>query len=641
MFTFICTEDKALLQQSWGAKEYVECHGVHTFPVSYWEVQRASFYQLIHDFSMHAFPNEKKISLPVSLTFFQGQLSIVAWARLDNRMELFIELGFNGRREHNDLSDVELICHCYRKWGQDCVDYLVGDFAFVLYDKLTGCVFGARDHFGVRPLYYSQSHRGIYCSTSMGPLLDFFQRTGTTYEPDQKWVCDYLCEHGMDFSATAVQQIKKLAPGHSFTWVSGKLEIHRYYTLSVQAPHSATNQQECIEIFRERLQEVVSQRLGGQRGVGLELSGGLDSGGISGIVANEMGDKISSVHCYGFAQFENDYDYMAKQCRAIQDRCSVSPILHQYDWKTLNQKSYQTALLAEQFLGHPLEHESSSFIIPLLEDARRHNVGCLLSGFGGDEFVTNIQHNLVLKYLISKKMFIDLPGCFGGNSFVKLKRSVGALTRYYMQSVMNSRSGFNATLYDSFSKYWSYFLVVDELKAKYKIKQRYFKRSDFDKGYSDLHRFLVEKRNQPFIGIRMANCSLIAAQYGIEYRWPLLDKRLIELYLSLPQPLNLKAGLERFVYRAAVKPYIHRQLYGNKGKKMGRPVIADKDFYIREPAVQFYQLHKILQNIINRDKYIKQVQLFEDGGADEQSNYLYARNIVKIKQLDVFFKKWF
>ena len=88
-------------------------------------------------------------SLHEKLPLEADGLVITADARVDNREELLPELGLR-----EDVSDSEVILETYRKWGRNCVDRLLGDFAFVVWDKAKGELFCARDHMGVKPFYY-------------------------------------------------------------------------------------------------------------------------------------------------------------------------------------------------------------------------------------------------------------------------------------------------------------------------------------------------------------------------------------------------------------------------------------------------------------------------------------------------------
>src|SRR4028118_115937 len=80
-------------------------------------------------------------------------LTITADARIDNREELMEQLGITAEA-HGEVSDSQLVLAAYGKWGEDCPQHLLGDFAFVIWDGAKQQLFCARDHFGVKPFYY-------------------------------------------------------------------------------------------------------------------------------------------------------------------------------------------------------------------------------------------------------------------------------------------------------------------------------------------------------------------------------------------------------------------------------------------------------------------------------------------------------
>ncbi|NES85389.1 MAG: asparagine synthetase B, partial [Moorea sp. SIO2B7] len=88
-------------------------------------------------------------------------LVITADARIDNREELIVALELNDRPAEK-ITDSQLILAAYEKWGEQCPEKLLGDFAFAIWDKHKQILFCARDHVGVKPFYYyHQSGQGF------------------------------------------------------------------------------------------------------------------------------------------------------------------------------------------------------------------------------------------------------------------------------------------------------------------------------------------------------------------------------------------------------------------------------------------------------------------------------------------------
>lgn len=98
----------------------------------------------------------------------EGDLVLVADARLDQRDRLVAKFGADGRQ-----SDGRLLLRAYREWGVRCVEHLIGDFAFALWDRSRQTLFCARDHFGVRPFYYAElPGHGLFFGSEIKALLE-------------------------------------------------------------------------------------------------------------------------------------------------------------------------------------------------------------------------------------------------------------------------------------------------------------------------------------------------------------------------------------------------------------------------------------------------------------------------------------
>lgn len=205
-----------------------------------------------------------------------GEVRIVADARVDARRELIEELG-----EPDQLlrsPDVELILRAWLRWGESCVEHLIGDFAFAIWDGRSRRMFCARDHMGVKPFYYA--HLGpwfIFSNT-----LDCVRlHPAVSDKLNDLAVADFLlfgCNQ--DSSTTTFADIRRLQPAHTLCCSGAGLSIQRYWTLPIEDPVYYRDDREYVDRFRELLGRAVSDRLRTDR-VGIFMSGGLDSPGLA------------------------------------------------------------------------------------------------------------------------------------------------------------------------------------------------------------------------------------------------------------------------------------------------------------------------------------------------------------------------
>jgi asparagine synthase (glutamine-hydrolysing) len=218
---------------------------------------------------------------PLSL---DSQVWITADARIDGRPELRRELSRRGSRDLEEATDAELILHAYLVWGEECVKYLIGDFAFAIWDGRRRKLFGARDHFGIKPFYYAQVGNCLIFSNTLNCIRMHPQ---VSDELNDLAIGDFLLfDFNQDQGTTTFADIMRLPPAHYLTWRQGNLRLLRYWSLPlVDRPLKYARPQDYVEHFKALLTQAVADRLRTRR-VGIELSGGMDSTTVTACTKN-------------------------------------------------------------------------------------------------------------------------------------------------------------------------------------------------------------------------------------------------------------------------------------------------------------------------------------------------------------------
>jgi asparagine synthase (glutamine-hydrolysing) len=207
-----------------------------------------------------------------------GKRWISADARIDARAELIAKLRNHGCQTSLQAPDAHLILHAFEVWGPHCVKHLIGDFAFVVIDSEKRQLFCARDHFGVKPLFYARLADGVMISNLLNCIRQHPQVSGKLNE---SFLCDFLlfgCN--TDVGASAFHDIHRLPPAHFLEWTPEGMKVERYWQLSVPSPQHGRTSAECIEGFMEVFDAAVSDRLRSDH-IAISLSGGLDSAAIA------------------------------------------------------------------------------------------------------------------------------------------------------------------------------------------------------------------------------------------------------------------------------------------------------------------------------------------------------------------------
>lgn len=217
-----------------------------------------------------------------------GQVWITADARIDDRPALKQQLASHGRRELEAATDVELILHAYHVWGEECVQHLLGDFSFIIWDQRQQRLFCARDHFGLKLLYYACAGKTVALSNTLNCLRRHPQISDRL---NDQAIGDFLL-FGCNYDSTTASfaDIKKLPPGHVLSVTADRFSLRRYWTLPVPECIRYKRPQDYVDRFVELLQQAVADRLRTDR-LTIWLSGGLDSTTVAAMTRAQMREK--------------------------------------------------------------------------------------------------------------------------------------------------------------------------------------------------------------------------------------------------------------------------------------------------------------------------------------------------------------
>ena len=203
-------------------------------------------------------------------------LVLAADVRLDNRSDLIGRL----RMDPTEPSDAALILAAYARWGQACVEKLIGDFAFAVWDSRRRFMFCARDHVGVQPLYYH--HRPAVLFAVASEVEALLSLNDVEDEVDELEVARHLLVPvGVDMAATYQRSIRRVLPGHTLALSAGGLMTRRYWDLDPKRELILKSDEEYAEALRASFLDAVACRLPATGPVGSMLSGGIDSSAVT------------------------------------------------------------------------------------------------------------------------------------------------------------------------------------------------------------------------------------------------------------------------------------------------------------------------------------------------------------------------
>lgn len=228
-----------------------------------------------------------------ALHSLDDRCGLVGRVRLDGRGDLQQRLKAKIGKNVGDVSDAALCLHAYAVWGERFIEFLAGDFAFVLWDEARQRLIAVRDQLGVRSLFHARQADTWLASDSLDWIAD---QTAARGDLDATWIADFLslglCR---DFERTVYRTIRRLPPAHLLGVDDAGATIRRYWRLDVAEPLHLHHPEDYCEQFRDLVSRAIADRLPRGR-IGISLSGGLDSTMLAACTVELVGDP-SRIAC--------------------------------------------------------------------------------------------------------------------------------------------------------------------------------------------------------------------------------------------------------------------------------------------------------------------------------------------------------
>ena len=297
---------------------------------------------------------------------------ITADARIDNRQELIQKFQVS-----QTTTDSELILLAYETWGEECVNHLLGDFAFAIWDARARSFFCARDHFGVKPFFYAHAGERFIFSHDLNALR---REPLVSDALNETAIADYHAFGlNQDLSSTTFRDIQRLPAGHTLRFANNSITIRRYWTLTIPEPIRFRDPESYVERFIELLTRAVADRVGKDQ-VAISMSGGLDSTSLAAIASELLDGRVqgvSNVYDDLIPDEERHYSTIAAKHIGI-------PLTHvSADQFTLFEQRQPLDLhQPEPFLISPLSGQYNELLRNCANYSR-----VMLTGYDGDAFM--------------------------------------------------------------------------------------------------------------------------------------------------------------------------------------------------------------------------------------------------------------
>lgn len=530
-----------------------------------------------------------------------------------NYKDLREELVASGHKFYTQ-TDSEVLIHGYEQWGEDMLDKLRGMFAFVIFNKNTNEVFGARDFFGIKPLYYAKMGETLMWGSEIKSFLDHphFKK-----ELNTDVLETYLTFQYSPTTETFFKNVYKLPAAHCFTYKNGEMNVRRYWEVKFHADNGPSLE-DWVNRISDTFKNSVEVHKFADVEVGSFLSSGVDSSYVA-AVANV--DKTFTV---GFGEDEkyNEIGYAKDFSKYINKENFSKVISPEEYWNSLSKIQYH--------MDEPLADPAAVALFFVCQIASE-KVKAVLSGEGADEIFGgyNIYHNPA-----DMASYFKIPR--------PIRKAVGAVAEklphkhginYLIRGSKDLDERFigNAYIFSEKERKDILSIKTNAPDAMAITKPFYDKVRDQDQvtqmQYIDLHLWMT--------GDILLKADKMSMAHSLELRVPFLDRKVMELAEQIPVKDRVTETETKYAMRLAALQACPPQTA--KKKKLGFPVPIRvwlkedkyynivKDKFTSPQSAQFFHTDKL-------------VQLLDDHRAGK---YDYSRKIWTVFSFLVWYDVYF
>lgn len=484
-----------------------------------------------------------------------GRQWIVFNGEIYNHLELREELAAQGHC-FRTRTDTEVLLEAYRRWGDDCLEHIEGMFAFAIWDGLRGRLFCARDRLGIKPFYYATPSGTFAFASEMKAL---FALPDLDAAPDDRAVLDFLVHGNCDYGErTLVRGITALPPGHSLVVDPGAGRItRRAYWRLVPASQNGVGDRERIDALRTLLTRTVRRHLISDVRIGSCLSGGLDSSTVVALMACVRRDRPEDATALGESLFtftacydQPEFDERAYALQVAQASGATPHLVHPEPCEFL--ASFERMAW----------HQDMPFAEPtyyaqwrVMQAAKDAGVKVLLDGQGGDEVFGGY----------AKFRYAYAASLMTSGRMARFAREVAATVKQGDRYVLDIRNGYRylpRTLRRAFGidslvqralrGDWSA-LVANASTPGSRWWKYAFRAGRDARAVTAVQRMQVDDILLDTLPTLLRTEDRSSMAFSIEARVPLLDHKVVEYGLSLPDHLKIRDGWSKFAVRQAMQ----------------------------------------------------------------------------------------
>ena len=481
-----------------------------------------------------------------------GSLVLLFNGEIYNYQELREEL-IKAGHVFTTKTDSETILHGYEEYGKKILDRLRGMFAFIIWNKNTKELFGARDIFGIKPFYYYKKGKEFMFGSE---IKSFLSHPNFEKELDEDMIPLYLSYEYSPDERTIFKNVFKLPGAHCFTYKNGELKVERYYKIEYKIEDDKS-----LEYWEDAITKEFTESVSMHQIADVEVGCFLSSGVDSSYVVKEISKGTKKVKTFSVGYEEEKYSELPY----AQDFSNVIGVPNIAN-KVSADEFFDAVPEIQYYMDEPLPNPSEIPLYFLAKNARRY-VKVVLSGEGADELFGGYPMYLAGGHFdhyshkvprpVRKVLGTVAKHCpnFKGKNFLVR----GAMEPY--QRFMRANYVFQSAERQKFLKR----PITSKVPEEY--SKRYFNEvSNLDEPtqlqYVDMHTWMIYDILLKADRMSMAN--------SLELRVPFLDKKMLELSTRIPSRYRAANETTKIALRGAAINQLPERT-ANK-KKLGFPV---------------------------------------------------------------------
>lgn len=446
-----------------------------------------------------------------------GRFHLIFNGEIYNYRELRIELKSLG---HTFLtsSDAEVLLVGWQQWGAALFPRLIGMFSFAILDRDKHVLILARDPFGIKPLYYAQSHQGLIFASELAPLLTF---PGISRQADPQTLLEFLSGGMGDRSnKTFFQDIHQLPAGHYLSiacYSPGTAEPARYWELQ-RKPAERVSAKEASSRFRDLLEESIGLHLRSDVPVGVSLSGGMDSSAITALIRCVQGPE-PPLQTFSYVA---DDPHLSEErwCAVVARATSAQPHLIRIESNELIEDFRRLARVQEQPFGSPTIYAQYR----IFRCAHESGLKVILSGSGSDQYLGYIRHLSVrFASLLRRGRLVEAIRLYARSFSTRGAWSPRSVVSQLLPAcLVDAARSLKAAALPGVNAEWFRQRGLDPFKARQAG------------GYRSLHELLKQNVLETLPSLlRFEDRNAMA--FSVENRVPFLTTKLLDFAFSLPE----------------------------------------------------------------------------------------------------------